>query len=94
MSDGKVVDHKETGIRYAIPEANFDDSVHDFVRDLKFGESVLAYQPRVKPTTKAAKAADGEEDLLGLPVTPDPATVPNTTPHLEAAAKSGNPKTK
>lgn len=94
MSDGKVVDHKETGIRYAIPEANFNDELHEYVRDLKPGETVLGFQPRSKPTTKAARAADESSDDLGMPVTPDPAEVPNTTPHLDNPVKSGTSKTK
>ncbi|AVJ49761.1 hypothetical protein PBI_LUCKY3_13 [Microbacterium phage Lucky3] len=48
MTRGIVVDHKETGVRYAVSERNFNEKVHKKVRDLKPGESVIGYQPRRK----------------------------------------------
>jgi hypothetical protein len=68
---GKVVDHNESGTRYAVSERNFNPKVHTFVRDLLPGETVLGYQPRRKgsltgePGTQgapeAAVSADGEQ---------------------------------
>lgn len=45
---GIVVDHKETGVRYAVSESNFNPQVHERVRDLRPGETVLGYRPRRK----------------------------------------------
>ena len=47
---GVVVDHKETGIRYAISEKNFNPDIHKRVRDLKPGETVLSFQPVARKT--------------------------------------------
>ena len=49
MANGIVVDHKETGIRYAIFQTSFVDELHEFVRDLKPGESVYDFAPKAKP---------------------------------------------
>lgn len=46
MSKGIVVDHRESRVRYAISEKNFNEKVHKKVRDLQPGETVLGYQPR------------------------------------------------
>lgn len=61
MSHGIVVDHKESNIRYAISEGNFNEKVHDRVRDLKPGETVLGYQPR--PKESLADLADPNPTL-------------------------------
>ena len=54
---GIVVDHKEVALRYAILDDMFDPKVHDYVRDLKPGETVIGYQAKPKPeTTTEAKA--------------------------------------
>lgn len=45
-SHGIVVDHKESGTRYAISDKNYDEKVHRKVRDLRAGETVLGYQPK------------------------------------------------
>jgi len=43
---GIVVDHKESGVRYAISESNFREATHDYVRDLKPGETVINFKPK------------------------------------------------
>jgi hypothetical protein len=73
MSTGIVVDHKETGVRYAISEHNFNDKIHKYVRDLKPGETVRGFQPKLKRP----------EEELKLPSTPDPASVADTTQHTD-----------
>lgn len=45
-SHGIVVDHVESGVRYAISDRNYDVKVHRKVRDLGPGESVLGFQPK------------------------------------------------
>lgn len=61
-SHGIVVDHKETGIRYAISDHNYSPKVHEKVRDLKPGESVRTYQPRTKDALSSPK---GAQDATG-----------------------------
>lgn len=48
MSNGIVVDHKESGVRYAISERNFNPKVHKKVRDLNPGETVRGFTPKGK----------------------------------------------
>jgi len=48
MSRGIVVDHKESGVRYAVSEHNFNAEVHTKVRELKPGETVISFSPRPK----------------------------------------------
>lgn len=48
MSNGIVVDHKENGRRYAISEKNFNPKIHDKVRELKPGETILGFKPKAK----------------------------------------------
>lgn len=65
MSKGIVVDHKESGVRYAISEHNFNEKVHTRVRDLKPGETVLGFSPKGKidlATDAAAGTSPEPED--------------------------------
>lgn len=84
MSRGIVVDHKESGVRYAVSESNFDKNTEEFVRELGVGETVLGFTPlaRVSLGTRV------EGTSLELPVTPDPKDVPNTTPTESAGTSS------
>lgn len=43
---GIVVEHKESGSRFAISDRNYNPDVHRKVRDLKPGESVTTYVPK------------------------------------------------
>lgn len=71
MSRGIVVDHKETGIRYAVSESNFRDELHEYVRELSPGETIVAFRPRPREpqeipggtSTRGNSAGDSEEDL-------------------------------
>lgn len=45
---GIVVENKESGLRYASLDENYDPQVERKVRDLKAGETVLSYLPRYK----------------------------------------------
>ncbi|QDK02405.1 hypothetical protein SEA_NUCCI_12 [Microbacterium phage Nucci] len=58
-SHGIVVDHKETGVRYAISDVNYNPDLHKKVRDLKPGESVLAYQPRSRESLQEIAESQG-----------------------------------
>ena len=69
MSQGIVVDHKESGVRYAISQANFNPKVHTKVRDLKPGETVRGFAPRRREplgsqgdTTSAPRAIEEPQD--------------------------------
>lgn len=42
-SHGIVVENKESGLRYASTDANYDPKTERKVRDLRVGESVLSY---------------------------------------------------
>ena len=52
---GIVVDHKETGVRYAVSDHNFNQKVHRKVRDLKPGESVQGYRLKLRETVEAGQ---------------------------------------
>ncbi|QKY80313.1 hypothetical protein SEA_MERCEDES_13 [Microbacterium phage Mercedes] len=52
---GIVVDHKESGTRYAISDRNYDEKVHRKVRDLRPGETVLGYRPKRREAVEAAR---------------------------------------
>lgn len=54
---GIVVDHVESGTRFAISDKNYDVRVHRKVRDLKPGETVLGYRP------KRRRSESSEADL-------------------------------
>lgn len=63
MAAGIIVDHKETGIRYAVSPANFNEKVHTKVRPTKPGETVLGYKPRRKESLG---------DVAAVPTPPKP----------------------
>ena len=63
---GYVVDHKESGVRYAVSPQNLDDSIHIVVRELKPWESPLHYTPRAKKATTPTPDSS--------PIEKDPAT--------------------
>ncbi|QWS69679.1 hypothetical protein SEA_WILLIAMSTRONG_12 [Microbacterium phage WilliamStrong] len=58
-SHGIVVEHKESGVRYAISDRNYDEKVHRKVRDLRAGETVLGYKPRATQSLQDAVEAQG-----------------------------------
>jgi hypothetical protein len=72
-SNGIVVDHKDSNVRYAISEANFDERFHVKVRDLKQHETVRGYKPKPRPEAKpeAEQAPEGEQ-----PETPETTETP------------------
>jgi hypothetical protein len=76
MSKGIVVDHKESGVRYAISEENIDEATEEYVRDLKPGETILGYVPK---STRIKEDTLPEGTELSLPKTPDPKDVAKTT---------------
>lgn len=43
---GIVVENKDTGLRYASLDVNFDPKTERKVRDLRSGETVMSYTPR------------------------------------------------
>lgn len=61
---GIVVEHNETGVRYAVSEHNYNPDVHKRIRALKPGETTLGFQPKPKTTRNTytdpvANRADG-----------------------------------
>lgn len=65
---GIVVEHKDSGLRYASLDANFDPENERYVRDLRPEESVLSYRPktRVEYDTYEQEVAEQEAISLGL----------------------------
>lgn len=66
---GIVVEHKESGVRYAVSDKNFDPRNERKVRDLKTGESVLSYRPKRKSTSDEdtdPSQGNPDESLPGL----------------------------
>lgn len=62
---GIVVEHKESGVRYASLDGNFDPKVETKIRDLRSGESVLSFVPRPKSRTNTQETLpDPQEDVL------------------------------
>lgn len=64
-SHGIVVENKESGLRYASHDRNFDPKSERKVRDLKIGESVLSYgikQPRPSFEPPSIDDPDAEVD--------------------------------
>lgn len=62
---GIVVDHVETGIRYAISDSNYDVKRHRKVRDLEPHETVYGYKPRPR---EALGGSEGSGTTSGSPV--------------------------
>lgn len=58
-SHGIVVDHKESGTRFAISDRNYDEKVHRKVRDLKPGETVLGYKPKRREASEGGESPQG-----------------------------------
>ena len=57
---GIVVDHVESGIRFAVSDKNYSAKLHRKVRDLLPGETVLGYQPkRSESLSDAVEVSDG-----------------------------------
>lgn len=75
-SHGIVVDHKESGTRYAVSDRNRNDSIHTYVRDLNPGESVHSFQPR-------SRVALSSEDKLDIPETYEDMTVQQLKEEIE-----------
>lgn len=59
-SHGIVVENKESGLRYASHDRNFDPKTERKVRDLKVGETVLGFP--VKPARPSFKPVGADDD--------------------------------
>ena len=63
---GFVVDHKESGVRYAVSPQNFNPKIHDKVRELESHETVRGFQPKRLPkatqTTPPAPSPEGSKN--------------------------------
>jgi len=84
MSRGIVVDHKDSGVRYAVSEANYNSKIHKKVRDLKPGETVQGFRP-------LRREALGEE--ASTSATPTQARDLSTDQETERKDTSATPKT-
>lgn len=56
-SHGIVVDHKESGVRYAVSDRNYNEKIHRKVRDLRPGETVLGYKPKRREASEGSEGA-------------------------------------
>ncbi|QZD98602.1 hypothetical protein SEA_JEMERALD_14 [Microbacterium phage Jemerald] len=65
-SHGIVVEHKESGVRYAVSDRNYNEKIHRKVRDLRPGETVLGYTPkRPGALVEAEGSGAGSPDAAG-----------------------------
>lgn len=55
---GIVVEGKESGLRYASLDENFDPTTERKIRDLKPGESIFSYQPKRAPQSSEEDAEE------------------------------------
>ncbi|AXQ52878.1 hypothetical protein SEA_NEFERTHENA_14 [Microbacterium phage Neferthena] len=62
-SHGIVVEHNESGVRYAVSDRNYNPKVHKKIRDLRPGETVLGYQPKRKGAIEGSEG--GSEAVSG-----------------------------
>lgn len=70
---GYVVDHKTSGVRYAVSPQNFNPKVHAKVRDLEQHETVRGFRP------KRIKSADQSQSTQTSPEAPSPEGSQNNT---------------
>lgn len=61
MSRGIIVDHKETGVRYAVSEGNYNPKVHKKVRELRPGETVQGFRPLRREALGGSEEANTPE---------------------------------
>jgi hypothetical protein len=84
-SHGIVVEGKESGLRYASHDRNFDPKTERKVRDLLPGESVLSYPVKTLKQYEADEKAEAEVvelyENLNTEETP--------TPEADTASRSG-----
>lgn len=62
---GFVVDHKDSGARYAVSPSNFNPKVHTKVRELNQNETVRGFQPKrlgKTPAPQTSTPASSSED--------------------------------
>ena len=55
---GIVVDHKESGTRFAISDKNYNEKLHRKVRDLRPGETVWGYVPKRREQLSAGESPE------------------------------------
>jgi len=88
MSKGIVVDHKDSGVRYAISLHNFNEKIHTFVRDLLPHETVRGFQPKARKSLTPAELEQPKHSPHApeesAPTTEQPAT--GAAPATEGSA--------
>lgn len=62
---GYVVDHKNSGVRYAVSPQNFNPKVHTKVRELEQHETVRGFQP--KRIVKSSDQSQSAQTSLKAP---------------------------
>ena len=67
-SHGIVVEHQESGTRYAVSDKNYNEKVHHKVRDLRPGETVIGYQPKWR--SERSQGAGTPQGATHTPETP------------------------
>jgi hypothetical protein len=82
VAKGIVVEHKESGVRYAISEKNFNGKLQKKVRDLHPGETIIGYAPRragsLAPAGDTGAAPGGENSPAGDSATASDKAAPAT----------------
>lgn len=66
-SHGIVVDHKESEVRYAVSDINYNEKVHRKVRDLRPGETVRGFSPLRKEPLGDQGTPAPTQDAAGDP---------------------------
>lgn len=62
-SHGIVVDHVESGVRYAISDKNYDPKVNRKVRDLNPGETVIGFKPIRRGSLAGESGSEGGTNI-------------------------------
>jgi hypothetical protein len=92
-SHGIVVDHVESGVRYAISDKNYDVKVHRKVRDLVPGETVIGFRPKRRDALVPAEDAGGLETPKGSPSAPHDQGVGSSDGTDDPVSGSGHTET-
>lgn len=93
-SHGIVVEHKESGVRYAVSDRNYNEKIHHKVRDLRPGETVLGYKPKAKQALGSEDQASQDAEGYGAG-SPDAAGTQAVSPQTSGKDKTegANPGT-
>lgn len=86
---GIVVQHKESGVRYALSDENYDPKTERKVRDLKPGETTRSYIP--KPAPEGWEPSEEAEGSTNTPESPAKSTSDASEPVSRTATPTTTP---